>query len=122
VQEVRAGSKKLVVVLICVPPSCSASVRQSRAAMAGMRAARLTRRQDAGNRFSASQAPVAAAIVRADAERGRAFNAQLAEPRAAWAQQPRGYAGPIGPAPVQPGGPPLLIGGNAPAAFRRLTE
>ena len=68
-QEVRAGSKKLVMVLICVPPSCSASVRQSRAAMAGMRAARLTRRQDAGNRFSAGQASVAAAIVRADANR-----------------------------------------------------
>ena len=58
VQEVRAGSKKLVMVLICFPPSCSASVRQSRAATAGIRAARLTRRQVAGNGFSASQAPV----------------------------------------------------------------
>jgi len=58
---VRAGSKKPVMVLICVPPSCSASVRQSRAATARMRAARLTRRQDAGNRFSAGQAPAAAA-------------------------------------------------------------
>ena len=56
------------------------------------------------------------------AERGRAFDAQLAELQAVWAQQPRGFAGPIGPAPVRPGGPPLLIGGNAPAAFRRLTE
>jgi alkanesulfonate monooxygenase SsuD/methylene tetrahydromethanopterin reductase-like flavin-dependent oxidoreductase (luciferase family) len=56
------------------------------------------------------------------AERGRAFDAQLAELRAVWAQEPRGYAGPIGPAPVQPGGPPLLIGGNVPAAFRRMTE
>lgn len=54
--------------------------------------------------------------------RGRAFDAQLAELRAVWAQQPRGHAGPIGPAPVQPGGPPLLIGGNVPAAFRRMTE
>jgi hypothetical protein len=54
-----------VMVLICVPPSCSASIRQSRAATAGMRAARLTRRQAAGNRFSAGQPPVAAAIVRA---------------------------------------------------------
>src|SRR6266702_2094726 len=51
------------------------------------------------------------------AERGRAFDAQLAELQAVWAQQPRGYAGPIGPAPVQPGGPPLLIGGNALAAL-----
>jgi alkanesulfonate monooxygenase SsuD/methylene tetrahydromethanopterin reductase-like flavin-dependent oxidoreductase (luciferase family) len=56
------------------------------------------------------------------AERGRAFDAQLAELRAVWAQEPRGYAGPIGPAPVQPGGPPLLIGGSAAAAFRRMTE
>jgi alkanesulfonate monooxygenase SsuD/methylene tetrahydromethanopterin reductase-like flavin-dependent oxidoreductase (luciferase family) len=56
------------------------------------------------------------------AERGRAFDAQLAELRAVWAQQRRGYAGPIGPAPVQPGGPPLLIGGGAAAAFRRMTE
>jgi alkanesulfonate monooxygenase SsuD/methylene tetrahydromethanopterin reductase-like flavin-dependent oxidoreductase (luciferase family) len=55
-------------------------------------------------------------------ERGRAFDAQLAEMRAVWAQQPRGHAGAIGPAPVQAGGPPLLIGGNAPAAFRRMTE
>jgi alkanesulfonate monooxygenase SsuD/methylene tetrahydromethanopterin reductase-like flavin-dependent oxidoreductase (luciferase family) len=56
------------------------------------------------------------------AGRGRAFDAQLAEMRAVWAQQPRGHAGPIGPAPVQAGGPPLLIGGNAAAAFRRMTE
>jgi len=44
-------------VLSCVPPSCSASVRQSRAATAGMRAARLTRRQAAGNRFSPVSLP-----------------------------------------------------------------
>jgi alkanesulfonate monooxygenase SsuD/methylene tetrahydromethanopterin reductase-like flavin-dependent oxidoreductase (luciferase family) len=55
-------------------------------------------------------------------QRGRNFDAQLAELRAVWAQQPRGFAGPIGPAPVRPGGPPLLIGGNSPAAFRRMTE
>jgi alkanesulfonate monooxygenase SsuD/methylene tetrahydromethanopterin reductase-like flavin-dependent oxidoreductase (luciferase family) len=55
-------------------------------------------------------------------ERGHNFDAQLAELRAVWAQQPRGYAGPIGPAPVQTGGPPLLIGGNAAAAFRRMVE
>ncbi len=55
-------------------------------------------------------------------ERGRNFDLQLAELRAVWAQQPRGFAGPIGPAPVQAGGPPLLLGGNAAAAFRRMTE
>jgi alkanesulfonate monooxygenase SsuD/methylene tetrahydromethanopterin reductase-like flavin-dependent oxidoreductase (luciferase family) len=55
-------------------------------------------------------------------DRGRAFDRQLAELRAVWAQEDRGYAGPIGPAPVQPGGPPLLIGGNVPATFRRVAD
>jgi alkanesulfonate monooxygenase SsuD/methylene tetrahydromethanopterin reductase-like flavin-dependent oxidoreductase (luciferase family) len=55
-------------------------------------------------------------------ERGRNFDRQLAELRAVWAQEPRGFAGPIGPAPVQAAGPPLLIGGNAPVAFRRVAE
>jgi alkanesulfonate monooxygenase SsuD/methylene tetrahydromethanopterin reductase-like flavin-dependent oxidoreductase (luciferase family) len=53
-------------------------------------------------------------------DRGRAFDRQLAEMRAVWAQEPRGFAGPIGPAPVQPGGPPLLIGGNGAATARRI--
>jgi alkanesulfonate monooxygenase SsuD/methylene tetrahydromethanopterin reductase-like flavin-dependent oxidoreductase (luciferase family) len=55
-------------------------------------------------------------------KRGRNFDAQLAELRAVWAQQPRGHAGPIGPAPVQAGGPPLLFGGRAAAVFRRMAE
>jgi alkanesulfonate monooxygenase SsuD/methylene tetrahydromethanopterin reductase-like flavin-dependent oxidoreductase (luciferase family) len=55
-------------------------------------------------------------------DRGRAFDRQLAEMRAVWAQEPRGFAGPIGPAPVQPGGPPLLIGGNVAATARRVVE
>lgn len=55
-------------------------------------------------------------------ERGRVFDRQLAELRAVWAQEPRGFAGAIGPAPAQAGGPPLLIGGTAEAAFRRMGE
>ncbi len=55
-------------------------------------------------------------------DRGRAFDRQLAEMRAVWAQEPRGFAGPVGPAPVQPGGPPLLIGGNGAATARRIAE
>ena len=46
--------------------------------------------------------------------RGPAFDAQLAEFRDVW-----GGASPIGPAPAQPGGPPLLIGGTGAAAVRR---
>jgi alkanesulfonate monooxygenase SsuD/methylene tetrahydromethanopterin reductase-like flavin-dependent oxidoreductase (luciferase family) len=56
------------------------------------------------------------------AERGREFDRQLGELRAVWAQEPRGFAGPIGPAPVRAGGPPLLFGGNVAATFRRMTD
>jgi alkanesulfonate monooxygenase SsuD/methylene tetrahydromethanopterin reductase-like flavin-dependent oxidoreductase (luciferase family) len=55
------------------------------------------------------------------AGRGKAQDALLAEMRAVWAGESRGTAGAIGPAPVQPGGPPLLIGGLGAAAIRRTT-
>jgi alkanesulfonate monooxygenase SsuD/methylene tetrahydromethanopterin reductase-like flavin-dependent oxidoreductase (luciferase family) len=54
--------------------------------------------------------------------RGRDFDDQLVQMREVWAQEPRGFAGPIGPAPVQAGGPPMLLGGNADAAFKRMVE
>ena len=54
--------------------------------------------------------------------RGAVFDAQLAEFRDVWAGASRGTAGPIGPSPVQPGGPPLLFGGMGVAAFRRVVS
>ena len=49
-------------------------------------------------------------------QRGRVFDAQLEKFRRVW----DGSGGDrIGPAPVQPGGPPLLIGGTGAAAIRR---
>lgn len=54
-------------------------------------------------------------------DRGHRFDDQLATMKRIWAGEPTSPAvGPIGPAPVQPGGPPLLIGGFGPAAFRRI--
>lgn len=55
-------------------------------------------------------------------ERGRVFDHQLAEMRAVWNGESRGFAGAVGPAPVRPGGPPLLLGGTGDAAFRRTAE
>jgi alkanesulfonate monooxygenase SsuD/methylene tetrahydromethanopterin reductase-like flavin-dependent oxidoreductase (luciferase family) len=55
-------------------------------------------------------------------ERGHDFDRQLAELRAVWVGEPRGHAGPIGPAPAQAGGPPLLIGANVGATFRRIAK
>jgi alkanesulfonate monooxygenase SsuD/methylene tetrahydromethanopterin reductase-like flavin-dependent oxidoreductase (luciferase family) len=49
--------------------------------------------------------------------RGKTFDAQLGAFRDVW-----GGAAGIGPAPVQAGGPPLLIGGNGKAALRRVAE
>ena len=54
--------------------------------------------------------------------RGAAFDAQLAEFREVWGGASRGTAGPIGPRPVQAGGPPLLIGGTGAAAIRRTVS
>ncbi len=51
--------------------------------------------------------------------RGAAFDAQLTELREVWGGAARGTAGPVGPGPVQPGGPPLMIGGTSAAAIRR---
>lgn len=52
--------------------------------------------------------------------RGRIFEAMLATLKRAWSGQPLDEdTGPIGPAPVQSGGPELLIGGRSEAALRR---
>ena len=52
--------------------------------------------------------------------RGRWFEEQLESMRRVWSgQEPSEGVGPVGPEPVQPGGPEVLIGGSAPAALRR---
>lgn len=53
--------------------------------------------------------------------RGKRFEEQLNTLTRAWSGQPLAEdIGPIGPAPVRPGGPELLIGGNSPAAIQRV--
>lgn len=53
-------------------------------------------------------------------ERGKLFDEQLTVMQHAWTGQPLGTdIGPIGPPPLQQGGPELLIGGNSPAALKR---
>jgi alkanesulfonate monooxygenase SsuD/methylene tetrahydromethanopterin reductase-like flavin-dependent oxidoreductase (luciferase family) len=55
-------------------------------------------------------------------ERGKLFDAQLAEMRRVWAGEDYGPAGAIGPPPSRPDGPELIIGGTVSAAFRRVAE
>lgn len=54
------------------------------------------------------------------AGRGAALDRQIDELRRIWAGERRGIAGPIGPAPVAAGGPPILLGGQSAPAFRRV--
>jgi alkanesulfonate monooxygenase SsuD/methylene tetrahydromethanopterin reductase-like flavin-dependent oxidoreductase (luciferase family) len=57
--------------------------------------------------------------------RGAVLDRQLDELRRIWRGAPYpadGSGGPIGPRPVGPGGPPILIGAFAPAALRRVAE
>lgn len=53
--------------------------------------------------------------------RGRRLAEQLALMKRIWSGQPVSEdIGPVGPPPVQPGGPEVLIGGYSPAAMRRV--
>lgn len=58
------------------------------------------------------------------APRGRArrLEQQIAEMRTIWRGDVRGYSGRVGPPPRTEGGPPLLIAGHVPAAFRRAAR
>jgi alkanesulfonate monooxygenase SsuD/methylene tetrahydromethanopterin reductase-like flavin-dependent oxidoreductase (luciferase family) len=55
-------------------------------------------------------------------ERGKAFDAQLAEMKEIWKGREYGPAGAIGPPPGRPDGPELIIGGTVSATFRRIAE
>jgi alkanesulfonate monooxygenase SsuD/methylene tetrahydromethanopterin reductase-like flavin-dependent oxidoreductase (luciferase family) len=55
--------------------------------------------------------------------RGKRFEQQLALMTRIWSGQPvDDETGPIGPTPVQPGGPEVLIGGQTPAAISRIAR
>lgn len=54
------------------------------------------------------------------AGRGRRIEAQVAELRAIWSGERRGFAGGIGPA--LPAAPPILMGGHSPAALSRAAR
>jgi len=62
--------------------------------------------------------------------RGKGFEEYIGALRAAWGPDPVSFAGrfytipesQIGPKPVQPGGPPILLGGRDPAAIERAAR
>lgn len=54
--------------------------------------------------------------------RGATLDAQLGELRRIWQGERRGIAGGIGPEPVNPGGPPIVLGGHSPRAVARAAK
>ncbi|HEX4831694.1 MAG TPA: LLM class flavin-dependent oxidoreductase [Trebonia sp.] len=54
--------------------------------------------------------------------RGRLLDEQVGELRRIWAGERRGIAGGIGPAPADPAGPPLILGGHSPRAISRAAR
>ena len=54
--------------------------------------------------------------------RGRRFGQQIGELRRIWAGERRGFAGAVGPAPTTSAGPPLILGGQSPAAIARAAK
>ncbi len=54
--------------------------------------------------------------------RARRLEAQIDEMRTIWRGDVRGYAGRVGPPPVMPDGPPLIVAGHVPAALRRAAR
>jgi alkanesulfonate monooxygenase SsuD/methylene tetrahydromethanopterin reductase-like flavin-dependent oxidoreductase (luciferase family) len=54
--------------------------------------------------------------------RGGTFDRQLEQMQRVWNGEVTGYAGPIGPPPVRPGGPEVLVGGHVDAAFERVAK
>lgn len=57
------------------------------------------------------------------ATRGKRFDEQLVTMKQIWSGHPlSAEIGSIGPRPAQPGGPELILGGDSPAAIRRLAR
>ncbi len=54
--------------------------------------------------------------------RGRTLDEQLRGLKSIWAGEPYAGTGPIGPRPAQDGGPPVIVGGGADAAFERAAR
>ncbi len=54
--------------------------------------------------------------------RGRRLEDQLTEMKRIWSGESFGFAGGIGPEPVRPGGPELILGGAVEASFRRVAR
>lgn len=110
--------KRLVTTVLVAPLRNTAILAKQAASIDALSNGRLTLGVGIGGReddFLAAQVPFH--------ERGKRFDEQLATMKRIWSGQPLSdKVGAIGPAPVQQGGPELLIGGFSPEAIKRISR
>lgn len=107
---------RLMPSVLLAPLRSAALLAKEAASLDALSSGRLTLALGIGGREDDYQA-----AGTAFASRGRRFDEQLATMKRLWSGGPfSDEIGPIGPAPAQPAGPPILIGGFGPAALRRV--
>jgi len=106
---------RLMTTILLAPIRDTAMLAKQAATLDAISGGRLTLGLSIGFRpddFLAAQVPFK--------KRGKIFEQQIGQMKQIWAGQPLGDSvGPIGPAPVQAGGPELLLGGYTPIALQR---
>ena len=109
---------RLLTSVLLAPTRGAAVLAKEAASLDALSGGRLTLGLGVGGReddFVAADAPFRG--------RGRRFEHQLQTMKRLWAGEALGEGvGPIGPRPVQPGGPPILIGGYTPTAVCRAAR
>lgn len=109
---------RLMTTILIAPLHNTAILAKQAASLDALSGGRLTLGVAVGGRqddYHAAQVPFH--------QRGKRFDEQLTIMDQIWSGQPLSKdVGPIGPAPVQQGGPELLIGGNSPAAIQRVAR
>jgi len=109
---------RLMTAILIVPLRSAGLLAKETACLDALSNGRLTLGVGVGNRKDDF---VVAGTTHGD--RGRRFDDQLAVMKRIWAGDDAGDGvGPVGPAPVQAGGPPLIFGGRSEVALRRVAQ
>jgi alkanesulfonate monooxygenase SsuD/methylene tetrahydromethanopterin reductase-like flavin-dependent oxidoreductase (luciferase family) len=109
---------RLMTAILLVPLHSAGILAKEAASLDALSNGRLTLGVGVGNRKD--DFVVAGA---SHSNRGKRFDEQIAQMKRIWAGEDAGEGiGPVGPTPVQAGGPPLIFGGRSERALRRIAQ